>query len=234
MVEVLKQLDALPSDPAAAETLRSLLRETEQATSAEEIAWAVSRALEEQAPLVVVFDDIHWGEETFLDLIDGVAVLSSRAPLLLLCLARPELTDRRPEWPVALRLEPLPDEEVGELLPDTLPPELRQKITRAAGGNPLFVTEMVAMASESDNDVVVPPTLQALMAARLDHLPGPERSVLELGAVEGEVFHRGNGSGTLGREPDHSPPGLARSQGADLARKDRRSRVTMHFVSATC
>ena len=140
---------------------------------------------------MVVFDDIHWGEETFLDLIDGVAVLSSRAPLLLLCLARPELTDRRPEWPVALRLRPLPDEEVGELLPDTLPPELRQKITRAAGGNPLFVTEMVAMASESDNDVVVPPTLQALMAARLDHLPGPERSVLELGAVEGEVFHRG-------------------------------------------
>ena len=191
VVEVLKQLDALPSDPAAAEALRSLLRETEHATSAEEIAWAVSRALEEQAPLVVVFDDIHWGEETFLDLIDGVALLSSRAPLLLLCLARPELTDRRPEWPVALRLRPLPDEEVGELLPDTLPPELRQKITRAAGGNPLFVTEMVAMASESDNDVVVPPTLQALMAARLDHLPGPERSVLELGAVEGEVFHRG-------------------------------------------
>jgi class 3 adenylate cyclase/tetratricopeptide (TPR) repeat protein len=191
VVEVLKQLDALPSDPAAAEALRSLLRETEHATSAEEIAWAVSRALEEQAPLVVVFDDIQWGEETFLDLIDGVAVLSSRAPLLLLCLARPELTDRRPEWPVALRLRPLPDEEVGELLPNTLPPELRQKITRAAGGNPLFVTEMVAMASESANDVVVPPTLQALMAARLDHLPGSERSVLELGAVEGEVFHRG-------------------------------------------
>ena len=218
VVEVLKQLDALPSDPAAAEALRSLLRETEHATSAEEIAWAVSRALEEQAPLVVVFDDIHWGEETFLDLIDGVALLSSRAPLLLLCLARPELTDRRPEWPVALRLRPLPDEEVGELLPDTLPPELRQKITRAAGGNPLFVTEMVAMASESDNDVVVPPTLQALMAARLDHLrPGAIRA--RAGGSRRGGLPPGNGSGTLGREPDHSPPGLARSQGADLPGK---------------
>ena len=188
---MLKQLDALPSDPAAAASLRSLLRETEHGTSAEEIAWAFSRVLEEQAPLVVVFDDIHWGEETFLDLIDGLAVLSSGAPLLLLCLARPELAERRPEWPGALRLKPLLDEEVGELLPDSLPSKLRLKITRAAGGNPLFVTEMVAMASESDADVVVPPTLQALMAARLDQLPSAERSVLELGAVEGEIFHRG-------------------------------------------
>jgi class 3 adenylate cyclase/tetratricopeptide (TPR) repeat protein len=191
VVEVLKQLDAPPSDPAAAASLESLLRETEHGTSAEEIAWAFSRALEEHAPLVVVFDDIHWGEETFLDLIDGVAVLSSGAPLLLLCLARPELAERRPEWPVTLRLKPLPDEQVGELLPVTLPPKLRRRITRAAGGNPLFVTEMVAMASESDDDVVVPPTLQALMAARLDQLPGPERAVLELGAIEGEIFYRG-------------------------------------------
>lgn len=191
VVEVLKQLGDLPSDPAAAGPLRSLLRETEQGTSAEEIAWAFSRVLEEQAPLVVVFDDIHWGEETFLDLIDAVAVLSSVSPLLLLCLARPELAERRPEWPVAFRLKPLPDEDVGELLPETLPEELRRKITRAAGGNPLYVTEMVAMASDGDEDVVVPPNLQALMAARLDQLPSAERSVLELGAVEGEIFHRG-------------------------------------------
>jgi class 3 adenylate cyclase/predicted ATPase len=191
VVEVLKQLAALPSDPAAAASLRSLLRETEHATSAEEIAWAFSRVLEEQAPLAVVFDDIHWGEETFLDLLDGVAVLSSGAPLLLLCLARPELAERRPEWPIALRLKPLPDEEVAHLLPEALPPNLRRRITRAAGGNPLFVTEMVAIASESDVDIVVPPTLQALMAARLDQLPSLERSVLEVGAVEGEIFHRG-------------------------------------------
>jgi class 3 adenylate cyclase/tetratricopeptide (TPR) repeat protein len=190
VVEVLEELDALPSDPAAAASLRSLLRESEHGTSAEEIAWAFSRVLEEQAPLVVVFDDIHWGEETFLDLVDGVAVLSSGAPLLLLCLARPKLAERRPEWPVALRLKPLPDEEVGELLPDTLSSNLRRKITRAAGGNPLFVTEMLAMASSGADDVVVPPTLQALMAARLDQLSSSERAVLELGAVEGEIFHR--------------------------------------------
>ena len=191
VVEVLKQLDALPADPAASASLRSLLGESEHGTSAEEIAWAFSRLLEEQAPVVVVFDDIHWGEETFLDLLDGVALLSSGAPILLLCLARPELTERHAAWPVALRLKPLPDEEVEELLPETLASSVREKITRAAGGNPLFVTEMVAMASESDVDVVVPPTLHALLAARLDQLESAERSILERGAVEGEIFHRG-------------------------------------------
>ena len=221
VVEVLEQLDALPSDPAAAAALRSLLRETEHGTSAEEIAWAFSRVLEEQAPLVVVFDDIHWGEETFLDLLDGVAVLSSGAPLLLLCLARPELAERRSEWPVALRLKPLPDEEVRELLPETLPSKLRRKITRAAGGNPLFVTEMVAIASESDADVVVPPTLQALMAARLDQLPSAERAVLEVGAVEGEIFHRGTVQALS--EESRITPHLASLVRKELIRPERSS-----------
>ena len=82
VVEVVKQLDALPTDPAAAAAIRSLLGESEAGTSAEEIAWAFRKLLEEQAPLVVVFDDIQWGEETFLDLVEHVALLSSGAPIL--------------------------------------------------------------------------------------------------------------------------------------------------------
>ena len=68
---------------------------------------------------------------------------------------------------------------------------MRDKIARAAGGNPLFIEEMLAMASEAEGDVVVPPTLRALLAARLDQLETAERSVLERGAIEGEIFHRG-------------------------------------------
>ena len=120
VVEALNQLDALPSDPAAAASLRTLLRETKESTSAEEIAWAFRKLLEEQAqakPLVCVFDDIHWGEETFLDLLEHVALLSTGAPILVLCLARPELAERRPEWPVALRLEPLAEADVHALIP---------------------------------------------------------------------------------------------------------------------
>jgi class 3 adenylate cyclase len=99
VVEVLKQLRVRPTDEVAAVAIRSLLDESEAATTADEIAWAFRKTLEEAAsqnPLVVVFDDIHWGEETFRDLIEHVALLSFGAPILLLCIARPELSERRP------------------------------------------------------------------------------------------------------------------------------------------
>jgi len=191
VVEALKQLDALPSDPAAAASLRSLLGQTDEGTSAEEIAWAFRKLLEEEAPLVCVFDDLHWAEETFLDLVEHVALLSAGAAILLLCMARANLIGRRPEWPVALRLEPLAEQHVDELIPEVISADLRENIIHASGGNPLFITEMVAMARETGGDVVVPPTLQALLAARLDQLELAERSVLECGAIEGEIFHRG-------------------------------------------
>jgi class 3 adenylate cyclase/tetratricopeptide (TPR) repeat protein len=219
VVEVLKQLDALPSDPAAAASIRSVLRETEQVTSAEEIAWAFRKLLEEQAPLVVLVDDIQWGEETLLDLIEGVALLSSGAPLLILCVARPELLERRPTWPVSVRLGPLPEEAVEQLISDQVAPGLRERIAAAAGGNPLFVTEMLAMAGETD-DVEVPPTLRALLSARLDQLDPAERQVLECGAIEGEIFHRGGVQALAPGEP-HVTPRLAALVRRELIRPDR-------------
>jgi class 3 adenylate cyclase len=203
VVEVLKQLDTLPADPAAAASLRSLLGETDRGTTAKEIAWAFRKLLEEQAqprPLVCVFDDLHWAEETFIDLIEHVADLSRDAPILLLCLARPELLDERPGWgggklnATTVLLEPLSATETEELL-DSLggaDEELRAHVLDAAEGNPLFVEEMVALMRVSgDSRIAVPPTIKALLAARLDQLDQPERSVLECGAVEGRVFHRG-------------------------------------------
>src|SRR5262249_6603938 len=120
VVEVLRQLQAKPSDPVAASSLGSLASGAHEEGSAEEIAWAFRKLLEEQAPLVCVFDDIQWGEKTFLDLIEHVALLSSGAPILLLCMARPELVERRPQWPVALRLQPLPEAHVDELVPESI------------------------------------------------------------------------------------------------------------------
>ena len=220
VVEVLKQLDTLPSDPAAAASLRSLLGETEEGTSAEEIAWAFRKLLEEQAPLVCVFDDIQWGEETFLDLVEGVALLSAQAPILLLCMARPDLSERRPSWPVPLRLEPLAEDAVDSLLAETIPVDEREQIARAAGGNPLFITEMVAMARETEGELTVPPGLQALLAARLDQLETPERSVLERGSVEGEIFHRGSVQ-ALAPEERHVTPRLTALVRKELIRPDK-------------
>ena len=140
VVEVVKQLQSLPSDPVAAAAIRSLLGESEVGTSGDEIAWAFRKLLEEQAPLVVVFDDIQWGDETFLDLVESMALLSAGAPLLLLCMARPELVEMRPTWPATLRLEPLPPEQAEALIGDTVSGELRERIavaaTTSAGSTP--------------------------------------------------------------------------------------------------
>jgi len=223
VVEVLKQLAVLPEDEAAALAIRSLLGETEAATSAEEIAWAFRKTLEQAASegqLVVVFDDIQWGEETFHDLIEHVALLSSGASILLLCMARPELTERRPAWPVTLRLGPLGDEDVDELIPKRIPDDLREKIARAASGNPLFIEEMLAMSGEAEGEVLVPPTLQALLAARLDQLETAERHVLERGAIEGEIFHRGAVQ-ALAPEENQVTPRLAALVRKQLIRPDR-------------
>ncbi|HEU5362008.1 MAG TPA: adenylate/guanylate cyclase domain-containing protein [Gaiellaceae bacterium] len=190
LMEVIKQLGTLPADPDAAEAIQSVLGETARLAGPEEVGWALRKLLEQEAPLVVVFDDIQWAEETFLDLVEGVALLSGTAPVLLLCMARPELLARRPEWPVAVRLEPLANEAVDELLVG-LPEGTRERVAAAAGGNPLFLTEMLAMARE-DGAVDVPPTLRALLGARLDQLDPQERTILERGAVEGEIFHRGS------------------------------------------
>ena len=217
-VEVVKQLGVLPSDPSAAAAIRSLVGESDTGTSAEEIAWAFRKLLEEQAPLILVLDDIQWGEQAFLDLVEGVALMSSTTAILLVCMARPELLTERADWPVTLRLEPLPTEAADELI-SSLPSELRTRIARAAGGNPLFLTEMLAMAGETE-DIEVPPTLRALLAARLDQLDPPDRAVLECGAVEGELFHRGAVQ-ALAPEGMQITPRLAVLTRKELIRPDR-------------
>ncbi|HLI77439.1 MAG TPA: adenylate/guanylate cyclase domain-containing protein, partial [Acidobacteriaceae bacterium] len=202
VVEVIKQIDRSPADPYADAAVQSLLGERAAATTADEIAWAFRLLLEQEAqsqPLVVVFDDIHWGEETFLDLIEHVADLAQDASILLLCMARPELLEKRPAWgggkwnATTVLLEPLDAAETDELL-DALggvSDEMRERIRQAAEGNPLFVEEMLALIRESGGEAIaVPPTIQALLAARLDQLAPEERTVLEYGAVEGRVFHR--------------------------------------------
>jgi class 3 adenylate cyclase/tetratricopeptide (TPR) repeat protein len=202
LIEIVEQLDALPNEDAVATPLRALVGDSEAATSGDEIAWAFRKLLEHEAsdaPLVCVLDDLHWAEEKFLDLVEHVADLARGAPILLLCLSRPDLLDRRGGWAggklnaTTVLLEPLDAAEADRLL-DALggvDDALRERIVAAAEGNPLYLEEMVALVHESEGaEVTVPPTIQALLAARLDQLDPAERSVLERGAIEGRVFHR--------------------------------------------
>jgi class 3 adenylate cyclase/tetratricopeptide (TPR) repeat protein len=176
--------------------------------SREEIAWAIRRwfeTLAERGPLVVVVDDVQWAEDTLRDLLADLARLSSGAPILLLCLARPELLDEVPGWSPTIRLGPLGDRDteglIREILGDLAEPRLLERIVAAAGGNPLFAQEIAnllveegasgSVAARGIVDVEIPPTLTMLLEARLDRLPESERAALERGSVEGEVFHRG-------------------------------------------
>jgi AAA ATPase-like protein/adenylate/guanylate cyclase family protein len=201
VVEIVKQLETLPEGDAAV-PLRSLLGETDSATSPEEIAWGFRKLLEQEAqerPVVCVLDDLHWAEQTLLDLVEHVADLSRDAPVLLLCMARPELLEIRPTWgggkwnATTVLLEPLDAAETERLLDELGGVEsgLRERIATAAEGNPLFLEEMLALTHASgDGQISVPPTIQALLAARLDQLDLAERAVLERGSVEGRVFHQ--------------------------------------------
>src|SRR6266545_4027650 len=173
--------------------------------SPEEAFWAVRKlfeALAREQALVIVFDDLHWAEPTFLDLVEHLADWSREAPILLLCLARPELLDARPAWgggklnATSLFLEPLSEDETERLidnLPVRLADEMRTRIRTAAEGNPLFVEQMLAMLTDEEEvgaELEIPPTIQALLAARLDRLPPAERATLERAAVIGKEFSR--------------------------------------------
>jgi tetratricopeptide (TPR) repeat protein len=240
VVEIVKQLGGaaapeLAELPAAAETIEALLGEREIPTTPEDIAWAVRKLLEASArerPLAVVLDDLHWGEPTFFDLVEHIADLSRDAPMLLLCLARPELLERRPGWgggklnSTTVLLEPLDAADTGELIErllggEALDPELLGRIRAASEGNPLYVEEMLAMVRASgEREVTVPPTIKALLAARLDQLEPAERMVLERGSVEGQLFHSAAVQ-ALGRPPDPVERQLVGLVRKELVRPER-------------
>ena len=159
----------------------------------EEIFRRVRKSLEEVArerPLVVCFDDLHWAEPTFLNLVDYLQGLISDAPVLLVCMSRAELLDARPQWAAgSVMLAPLSAEEADMLLSELdAPPEARSRIAEAAEGNPLFAEQMAAIALEEGFAFSVPPSIKALLAARLDRLPTHERAMVERAAVIGREF----------------------------------------------
>jgi class 3 adenylate cyclase len=193
--------------------------------SSEETFWATRRLLETLAreeTLVVCLEDVHWAEPTFLDLFEYVAAWSRDAPILVLCLARPELLEVRPRWGGAsLALEPLTEQESETLLDELarewpMTADARARIAEAAEGNPLFLEQMVAMLADGDPSADVPPSIQALLAARLDRLETTERAVLERAAVVGKEFWR---SAVAELSPDDERGTVAASL-LSLARKE--------------
>ncbi|HET8823198.1 MAG TPA: BTAD domain-containing putative transcriptional regulator, partial [Thermoleophilaceae bacterium] len=176
------------------------------AVTRERIFWAARRLLEAVArerPVVVVLDDLQWAEATFLDLVEYVADLARDAPIVLLCMARPELLEGRSGWAggklnaTSIHLEPLAPGETTELVTNLLsradaPPEAVARVREASGGNPLFAEELLTMLLDEGQlgPDDVPPTIHVLLAARLERLPDDQRALLARVSVVGTVFYR--------------------------------------------
>jgi DNA-binding SARP family transcriptional activator len=184
----------LPLREMVAQAGRSLEDLIEDASSVGQQLLAVRcffERLADECPLVLVFDDVHWAEPTLLDLVEQLAV-RAEGPILTLCLARPELREKRPTLVGgAIELGPLRDKQVqalvGALAVDTAE-DVRMRVVENAGGNPLFAEQLVSYANEGGALDVVPPSADALIAARLDLLDPEERAVLQRAAVVGRFF----------------------------------------------
>lgn len=210
-------LDGMADGELVAPRIQALLGLGPAAPGLQETFWAVRRVLEhvaDRAPLVAVFEDVHWAEPTLLDLLEYLVDRVHAVPVLLYLVARPELLEARPAWlsgkPNANRLSlgPLSAAHTDLLIRQQLrgarlADESRERLAALAEGNPLFVGETVRMlidvgvvrtaepgwsVSGGLAQTAIPPTIRALLAARLDQLESEERLVAECAAVAGRVF----------------------------------------------
>ncbi len=196
----------LGADGLAARTLATVTGAATATVGTADIAWAARSLLDtlgQGRPVVMVWEDLHWAEETLLDLVDDVASRLTDVPVLMLCVARGELLETRPTWgggktsAMTLELVPMTRAQSVELVAhlalreEVYAHEYTDTLDRVAAqcdGNPLFAELIMDVVTEADPDVRTPPTIHALLGARLDQLPGQERTVVELAAIIGRDF----------------------------------------------
>jgi class 3 adenylate cyclase/tetratricopeptide (TPR) repeat protein len=169
-------------------------------------------ALAEQRPLVLVFEDLHWADDSLLEFVDELVDWVSDVPLLVVGTARPELLERRPNWSggklnaTTLAIAPLSDEQTARLLArllesPVLDADAQHELLERAGGNPLYAEQFADLFVEqgSTEELPVPETLQGIIAARLDGLQQAEKELLRDAAVVGKVFWQSSlGDGASG------------------------------------
>jgi DNA-binding SARP family transcriptional activator len=194
-----------PDARLIARQLATALGTEDSPDAAEDIFWAVRELFETLArtrPVVLVFEDIHWAKPRLLDLIEQLVDYSKRAAILIVCLARVELLSERPAWgggrrnSTAILLSPLSRAESRALAharSGRLSDAQREGVVERAEGNPLFIEQLLALLEESGELTpgAMPPSIQSVLAARLDRLPAPERTVLDHASVIGLEFWAG-------------------------------------------
>jgi class 3 adenylate cyclase/tetratricopeptide (TPR) repeat protein len=195
-------------------------------------------ALADEAPLVLVIEDLHWADDQLLDFLDHLVDWAGHVPLLVVGTARPELLERRSGWgggkanATTLSLRPLSEEDTTRLLAanlarPVLESELHGALLERAGGNPLYAEQYALMLAErADRSVLsVPETVQAIIAARLDGLSAGDKDLLHAGAVQGKVFWAGAVAAMTGGDPMTVDERLHALERKELVRRQRRSSV---------
>jgi class 3 adenylate cyclase/tetratricopeptide (TPR) repeat protein len=196
-------------------------------------------ALAERNPLILVFEDLHWADDSLLDFIDHLVDWATGVPMLVVCTARPELLSRRPGWgggkpnAATISLSPLSDDDTARLVHAlleraVLPADLQTTLIERAGGNPLYAEEFARMADEvgeSAGELRLPESVQGLIAARVDALPVEEKLLLQDAAVVGKVFWLGALTQIGGLERPEAELLLHRLERKEFVRRDRRSSV---------
>jgi class 3 adenylate cyclase/predicted ATPase len=212
---------------------------TEDRRSEAFAAWrSFFEGLAEQGPLVLVFEDLHWGDESLRDFVDHLVDWASGVPLLVVCTARPELLERRPGWgggkpnALTLSLSPLSDEETAKLIAEllerpVLEAEAQSLLLARAEGNPLYAEQYVRMLRERGDaeDLPLPETVQGIIAARIDGLDVEAKGLLQDASVLGKVFVLGGVALVSGLELgaiDQLLHGLERKE---FVRRERRAKL---------
>jgi class 3 adenylate cyclase/tetratricopeptide (TPR) repeat protein len=214
--EAREKLHDLVGDDEIVERVAATIGLLEAPFQVAELFWGIRRFFEVLAaeqPIAVVFDDIHWAEPTFLDLIGRLTATTEDAPVLILCTSRHELVEKQPTWAEGpderrIVLSPLSDADSGKVIENLLGQaglhrSVQAKVVAAAEGNPLFVEQLISMLIDTGmlrsvegrwepagdlTEMSIPPTIHALLAARLDQLPDEERAVVDPASVIGLVF----------------------------------------------
>ena len=201
-IKIGKLIDDTPDRDAIVARVCSAVGLTDGAFAVADLFWGARRLLESQAsarPLIVVVDDIHWAEQTFLDFLVHLVTAVKDRSILIVCSARPEFIQEHEDWTDQTHVEridlrPLDSADVEAMIDRLLgtaelSDDVRARVVEAAEGNPLYIEQMVSMVREhGGGEIVVPPTINALLAARLDNLTREERAVVEPASVIGLVF----------------------------------------------
>ncbi len=234
VIELLAPLAGLGGAPAAIEQVQWALR-------------GFLEALARSGPVIWVVEDLHWAEPAFLSMVEDVVDWARDAPLVVLCLARLEFLDDHPTWGggklnvTTMLLRPLSRDESARLVEELLdgaglPADALERVVAGAGGTPLFVEHLLAMLVDDgvlqrgaegwhlvadQGAVTVPPTIGALLAARLERLSPSERLVVDAASVVGQLFYAGAVAELTGLSTSAVPEHLRSLARKEMVRSER-------------